>query len=386
MPTIGLVGKPSAGKSTFFASATLANVPINPRPFTTIKPNVGTAYVRVECIDKEFGVQCEPREGFCINHIRFVPFELVDVAGLIPGAHLGKGLGNQFLNDLARAEALIHVVDISGSTDAHGNFIGYGKHDPQEDVKWLEEEINMWYKSVLERNKAKMERLKRSGKKDVDILLDTFSSFGVKRELAEEVVKIYGEIEKWRDTYEVAKFLREKTKPIVIAANKIDLPYGEDNFNSLNVPLKVPVCAEAELALKRATKAGIIDYLPGSSYFKILKEINPQQKEALNKIKKLLERWGSTGVQQALEKTVYEVLNYIVVFPAGAKLKDKKGRVLPDAFLMPPNSTLKDFALKIHSDIAKGLLYGIDVRTKKKLAKDYTLKHRDAIELISTAK
>ncbi len=386
MPTIGLVGKPSAGKSTFFASATLANVPINPRPFTTIKPNVGTAYVRVECIDKEFGVQCEPREGFCINHIRFVPFELVDVAGLIPGAHLGKGLGNQFLNDLARAEALIHVVDISGSTDEQGNFIGYGKHDPQKDVKWLEEEVNMWYKSVLERNKAKMERLKRSGKKDSEVILEIFSSFGVKRELAEEVIKLYGEIEKWKDNYEIAKFLREKTKPIVIAANKIDLPYAEDNFNDLNVPVKVPVCAEAELALKRAARAGIIDYIPGSSSFKLLKEVSPQQNEALNRIKKLLEKWQSTGVQQALEKTVYEVLKYIVVFPAGAKLRDKKGRILPDAFLMPPNSTLKDFALKIHSDIAKGLLYGIDVRTKKKLAKDYVLKHRDAIELISTAK
>jgi ribosome-binding ATPase YchF (GTP1/OBG family) len=96
---IGLVGKPSVGKSTFFKAATLAEVPIASYPFTTIKANHGIGYVKVECIDREFNTQCNPSHGFCINHWRFVPVELMDVAGLVPGASEGKGLGNQFLDD-----------------------------------------------------------------------------------------------------------------------------------------------------------------------------------------------------------------------------------------------------------------------------------------------
>ncbi len=382
---IGLVGKPSSGKSTFFAASTMATVDINPRPFTTIKPNIGTAYVRVDCIDKEFNVQCNPREGFCINHIRFVPVELIDVAGLIPGAHLGKGLGNQFLNDLSQANVLIHVVDVSGSTDNEGNFIGYGKHDPNEDIKWLENELNMWYKNVLERNKSKMERLKRSGKSESEIIRDIFSSFGVNEYIAEEVLRSYGSIEHW-NSEEVAKYLREKTKPIIVAANKMDLPGSEENFNKLNVKYKVPVSAEIELALKRAAKQHLIQYIPGSNSFEIISNLNESQIKALEHMKKFLEKYHSTGVQQTIEMAVYDLLKYIVVFPAGSKLTDNKGNILPDAFLMPPNSNLMDFARRIHTDIANNLLYGIDVRTKKHLGKHYILKHRDGIELVSAAK
>jgi ribosome-binding ATPase YchF (GTP1/OBG family) len=57
-----------------------------------------------------------------------VPIELLDVAGLVPGAHLGKGLGNRFLDDLRHADALVHVVDVSGCTDAEGKLgLGRGK-------------------------------------------------------------------------------------------------------------------------------------------------------------------------------------------------------------------------------------------------------------------
>src|SRR3970040_2190760 len=114
---IGLVGKPSSGKSTFFKAATLAEVDIAPYPFTTIKPNHGVGYVKVDCIDKEMGVQCQPAHGFCLKGQRFVPVELMDVAGLVPGASEGKGLGNQFLDDLNQADVLIHIIDIAGSTN-----------------------------------------------------------------------------------------------------------------------------------------------------------------------------------------------------------------------------------------------------------------------------
>jgi ribosome-binding ATPase YchF (GTP1/OBG family) len=71
-----------------------------------------------------------------------VPIELIDVAGLVPGAHEGRGLGNKFLDDLRKADGLVIVVDVSGTTDAEGKVTrGY---DPSEDVRWLRGEIGRW--------------------------------------------------------------------------------------------------------------------------------------------------------------------------------------------------------------------------------------------------
>ena len=144
---IGLVGKPSCGKSTFFKACTLADVLIAAYPFATIKPNHGVAYVKIDCIDKELGVKCNPRTGYCANGKRFVAFDLLDVAGLIEGSSEGKGLGNQFLDDLTNADALIHIVDVSGETDASGKEAkGY---NPVQDIKMLENELDLWYLRIL---------------------------------------------------------------------------------------------------------------------------------------------------------------------------------------------------------------------------------------------
>jgi len=113
---IGLIGKPSVGKSTFFKAMTLAEVEIANYPFTTISSNRGAGHVKIECIDKEFNVQCEAREGYCLNHFRFVPVELIDVAGLIEGSHKGLGRGNEFLDDISEVS-----FDVSGTGKS-----GYG--------------------------------------------------------------------------------------------------------------------------------------------------------------------------------------------------------------------------------------------------------------------
>lgn len=382
---IGLVGKPSSGKSTFFNAATMASVPISPVPFTTIEPNLGTAYVRVEDIGKEFGVQSMPREGYIAGNIRFVPFELMDVAGLIPGASEGKGLGNQFLNDLGRADLLIHIVDISGSTNELGEYVGSG-HDPEKDIAFLEDEINKWYANVLERNLEKMLRLTKAGRKEEEALAEILSSFRVDRYLAREALERFGTLNGWKaGVLEIGTFLRERTKPIIIAANKIDLEEGKENFEKIKGKyFALPCSAEAELTLRKAAKAGLLKYIPGEKDFEVVGALTAQQEKALTYVReRVLERFGSTGVQGVLDKAVFDFLKYIAVFPAGSKLKDSKGRVLPDCFLMPPASTLLDFANKIHSDFAKNLLFGIDARTKQRLAKDYKLKHRDAIEIVS---
>ncbi|MEM4366551.1 MAG: YchF-related putative GTPase [Candidatus Anstonellales archaeon] len=384
---MGLVGKPSSGKSTFFSAATMASVPISPVPFTTIEPNIGTAYVRVEDIGKEFGVVSNPREGYIAGGIRFVPFELMDVAGLIPGASEGKGLGNQFLNDLGRADLLIHIVDISGSTNELGEYIGSG-HDPQEDIIFLEDEINKWYGNVIERNLDKMIRSVKAGKKEEEAVAEALSSFRIDKYLAKETVERFGGLNSWKERVnEVGTFLRQRTKPIIIAANKIDLEEGGNNFEKIKGRyFAVPCSAEAELVLRKASKAGLIHYIPGENKFEVVGALNPQQEKALEYVnERVLKRFGSTGVQDTLDKAVFEFLKYIAVFPAGSKLEDSKGRILPDCFLMPPGSTLVDFANKIHSDFAKNLLFGVDARTKQRLAKDYKLRHRDAIEIVSAA-
>ena len=117
---IGVVGKPNVGKSTFFNACSLGNAEVAAYPFTTIKPNRAVAAVRTRCVCRELGVEDNPRNSRCVGGERFVPIEVIDVAGLVPKAHEGRGLGNQFLDELRRASVLIHVVDTAGATDAEG--------------------------------------------------------------------------------------------------------------------------------------------------------------------------------------------------------------------------------------------------------------------------
>lgn len=394
---IGLVGHPSSGKSTFFKAATLIDVAIAAYPFTTIEPNKGTGFVRVECVEKEFKTKCNPRIGYCDNGIRYVPVEIIDVAGLVPGAHEGKGLGNQFLNDLNQADVLINVIDVSGTTNEKGEpAVGY---DPKNDITFLEHEIDMWYFGILKKGWDKFARQTKSNNVDIDKALSKqMSSFKVKDEMVQDAMNKLGLGEDptlWTDEQlkDLAKDLRKKTKPIVVACNKIDLPGAEENYNRLKKEMKehmlVPCSAVSELALREAAKKKLIKYNPGDKSFTIIsQDMNEKQKAALNFIKNnILDKYGSTGVQNVLDSAVFDFLKYIAIFPGGiSKLMDSEGRVLPDCFLLPSGSTVYDFAAKIHTDLAKNILYGMDVRKRMKLSKDHPLKHRDVIEIISAAK
>jgi len=386
MVTIGLLGKPSVGKSTFFSAATMQTVEIGERPFTTIKPNVGIAYVRVEDAGKEFNVQSQPRQGFIKGDYRFVPITLIDFPGLIPGAHKGKGLGNEFLSNINQVEALIYIIDISGSYDENGKFIGHGKYDPENDIKFLDEELLQWYKSLIEKNIEKIKRAIRAGKKVEEAICLALSGLGVSSNLAEKIFENYGDVDAW-NIENVANFIKNETKKILIAANKIDLPYGKENYERLKKKYEIfPVFSEGELALKKAAKRQLIRYIEGESTFEIINPLKEEQKKALEKISEIMKIYNGTGLQKILEIAVFEKLSYICVFPATSKLVDKENRILPDCFLMKNGSTVYDLALKVHTDIAKSLLYAIDLKKKIKIGKDYLLKHRDVIELISAAK
>ncbi len=388
---VGLVGKPNVGKSTFFSALTMVNVEISNRPFTTIEPNEGVGYVRVLDPGPEFGVKSNPRTGFIMGKWRFVPVRIMDVAGLVPGAHEGRGLGNKFLDDLRKAEGLIHVIDISGSTDEEGNYVGPGNYDPSKDIEWLEEELTYWILDILERNWEKLVRKSKDPRISLEEeIAKLFSGLQIRKDIVLDIIREIGDPEGWDfdEKFKFANKVREVGKPMVIAANKIDIEGSERNLKKLRekFPDKViiPTSAYAELILKRLSKEGKIEYIPGESEFKIVRNLNEKERKALEYIKEnILEKYGSTGVQDSLEKLVFDVLGYVAVFPGGVnKLSDKEGRVLPDCFLMPRGSTVIDFARRIHTEMAEKFIRAIDVRTRRTLGRDYVLKHRDVIEIV----
>jgi hypothetical protein len=391
---IGLVGKPSSGKSTFFKAATLADVLIASYPFATIKPNHGIADIKIDCLDKELNTQCNPSKGYCINHKRFVPIELMDVAGLVEGASEGKGLGNQFLDNLTSADALIHIIDISGETDSEGKETK--NHDPTKDVQMLENELDLWYLGILTKVWKTFARTMQNTKSDfAKSVAKQFSGLKVTEEDIKEVIRKHNyNIEKpseWsvQELKNFAHNLRHLTKPMILAANKCDKPNAKENLKKLketypNLTI-IPCSADSELALREATKAELITYIPGDSEFQMKNKPNEKQQQALDKIKKtVLQPYDSTGVQEILNHLILTQLNYIAIFPASAnKLADSKGNILPDCFLLKDGSTALDFAYHLHTDFGKNFIKAIDVRTKQAVGKDHKLKHRDGLEIMT---
>jgi ribosome-binding ATPase YchF (GTP1/OBG family) len=391
---IGLVGKPSCGKSTFFKAATLAEVEIASYPFTTIKANHGIGYVKIDCIDKEFKVQCMPRTGYCVNGKRFVPVELMDVAGLVEGASEGKGLGNQFLDDLRQADAFIQIVDASGTTDSGGK---EGIGDPIADIKMLENELDMWFLGILNKVWKSFSRsLQQTKENFAKAVAKQFSGLKINEDDVKETILKTGlnpeGASKWTDM-ELKKFvhgLRSITKPMIIAANKIDKSSGPENYRKLREEFPgliiVPCSADSELALREASKHGLIEYMPGETDFRVKGNVSDKQKIALESIKKnVLSQFAEgTGVQSILNAVVFSLLRYIAIFPAGAsKLADSKGNILPDCFLLPEGSTALDFAFAVHTDLGNNFIKAIDAKTKRALGKDHVLKNRDALEIVT---
>lgn len=394
---VGIVGKTNVGKTTFFSAATLIEAEIGDRPFVTIRPNEGVGHVRVKSVCTEFGVECEPRFGWCNRRYRYVPVKLMDVAGLVPGAHQGKGLGNKFLDDLRRASVHILIVDCSGGTDDEGNPSRPGTHDPLRDAVIVKEEFAHWIMGIVKKNMSSTKRrIQVAKEKAVDVLADMLSGLGIAGEkiveTANELGLSLGQIGSWEDDhlFSFSSHLREKAKPMVIAANKMDIPEAEDNLDRLregSTEVVVPTSAEAELVLRRAAAAGLVRYQPGDRDFEIVDEsrLSSAQVRALKMIEEaVIGKYGSTGVQEALDRSVFDVTGMRAIFPVEneMKLSDKDGRVLPDVFLLEPYSDLRTLAGLVHSEVAERAFAGLDARSKKRVSLSQKPKHRDVMRIL----
>jgi ribosome-binding ATPase YchF (GTP1/OBG family) len=394
---VGLVGKANVGKSTFFAAATLKPVEIAAFPFTTIKADRGVGYIRAPCVCKELGVQDNPQNSACVDGIRLIPVDLIDTPGLIPGAHMGKGLGNQFLDDVRRADALIVVADASGATDINGQPTDLLSHDPLEDVQMFEEEFDLWLRALLTKDWDSIVRTAQAKKENIDKHLEEkLTGLGISRPQIAQALQMANldgfKSGQWtkEDFTQFASVLRKVSKPLIVAANKADREGADVNVQRIRDAgyRVVATCAEAELALRRAAEAGLVDYTPGDKDFKVKtpEKLTEGQTRALELLReKVFKKYGSTGLQQAINEAFFSLLDMITVYPVenSEKLSNHHGHVLPDCFLVPRGTTAKQFAAVIHTDLAEGFIYAVDARTKKRLGDTYILEDRDVIQIVS---
>ena len=398
---IGLIGKTNTGKTTFFNSSTLSSDEISTYPFTTKKSSTSTGYANTPCVHSEFNVIDNPNNSKCEDGWRYIPVELIDLPGLIKDAWKGKGLGNQFLSIASQSDALLHVVDASGSIDSTGKITETGSGDPVSDFADIEEELNLWYQELLEGNRDRLQKIIKTGDDNIDALTELYQGVGVKMNHVKEALKTSGLEEKDIENYDMqdskkfASYLRKISKPTLIVANKIDVKGADKNFERLreryNDMIVIPASADSELTLRRAEQKELIKYSPGSEKFDILEtnELNQKQKAALDFIQSdIMGEYMRTGVQFAINVTVFKLLKMNSIYPVASpeKLSDKKGRILPDLVLLKDGATVTDLAKEIHSDLTKGLLYAKDLRYNLRVPTNYQLRDRDVICLISASK
>jgi ribosome-binding ATPase len=394
---IGVVGKPNVGKSTLFNALTLLDAQMAPYPFTTIKPNRGVGAIRTPCPHTVLGHPCTPGNAACQDGTRWIPVNLIDVPGLVPGAHEGKGLGHQFLDQLRAADGFLQVVDASGGTTAEGVLAPVGSQDPAEEVAWLEDELVEWITGILGRDFDRAARsVELEGAKLEEFMMKRLTGLSIPPAAIAAALR-HASLDRehpsaWTTEQRVglARELLRSAKPRLIAANKADRATPE-SVASLRERIDpepcVPTLAEAELTLRRAHRAGLLSYSPGDPKFEVTQpeRLNAAQRAALTEIAQMMDRWGSTGVQLALESLVFERLQRVVVFPVEDEVHwtDSKGRVLPDAFLVPAGLPVRDVAFRVHTELGENFIRAIDGRTHRVLGADHPVENGSVLRIVA---
>ncbi|MBN1167351.1 MAG: redox-regulated ATPase YchF [Methanospirillaceae archaeon] len=389
MITLALAGKPNCGKSTLYRAATMAHADIQNYPFTTIDANFGIAYVRVPCACRDLGLSC----GSCTSGIRYIPINLIDVAGLVPDAHAGKGLGNQFLDNLRQADAIINVIDASGGTDLEGNPTEIGANDPLEEIDLVRNEMAMWLFGIIGKHWPKMQRQAQQRSYSLESgLAEILAGLAISEQDILDAEHSSKVSLKGAGEEELLIFSRELlriSKPIIVAGNKTDIA-SKDSVTRLSQNNVRLVSGAAELALRQAASAEFISYNPGDTAFLIPEpdKLSLAQKKGLDAIATYMKEHEGTGVQAVLNHAVFDLLQMIVVYPVEDENQymDKRGRILPDAFLIKKGSNPHDLAFMVHSDIGAGFLYAVNARTKMRIKESYELQNGDIIRIVSTAK
>ncbi|MCS7126777.1 MAG: redox-regulated ATPase YchF [Thaumarchaeota archaeon] len=399
MELAGIVGKANVGKSTLFTALTMVEVPAANFPFTTTKPNRGITYLRVSCVCRELGVKDDPNNSLCVDGTRFVPIAVIDCPGIVRGAHAGRGMGLQFLDEIRQADALIVVADASGGTDDDGNPVQPGTHDPVEDVRMVEDEMDLWMAELLARDWNRVVRVVETKQSTMAAeVARKMSGLRVTEQAAEQALESAGldgsRPSKWtrEDVLRYVRALRRLTKPMIVAANKADVPTAREGISRLvEAGYDVVACsAEAEKLLRLAARRGVVKYLPGDPSFEVTEQarLTSEQRRALERVAEFMARNGGTGVQRLIDKVYLEVLRYIPVFPVEdpSTFADSNGRVLPDVYLVKEGSTPRDLAYKVHTELGENFLYAIDARSKMRLPADYRLRPRDVVSIVSAAR
>ncbi len=414
---IGLVGKPNVGKSTVFSALTQIKVDIANYPFTTIDPNVGITFIKARHLcpstilnqksendNRDIEYKCTPRTGICKNDSRYVPVTLVDIAGLVPGAHEGKGRGNQFLSDLSQCDALIQVIDASCTTDLEGKPMGEKACNPIDEYNFLISELALWILGIINNGWVRGVRSAQSlGDKGlIGYLTQTLTGIGATES---QIILGFNKFKNENDTaspwdwtdqkkYSLSLNLREEIFPLYVAANKADIANKSElkkliEYMSYQKSVIFPTSADSELALSRANNANLIDYESGSSDFIISKygkeNLNLNQINGLEKIRRNLYELNGTGFAKLIDSIVFDNLNKIIVYPVQDEKKwtDGEGRLLPDALLVDKGITAKGLAYSVHSDLGNGFIKAIDCKSSRVIGADQELSDGDIIKIYS---